>query len=906
MSAYQPQDRTDSLLQRKAVYRRLTPMLIGAAALTILFYGWLYWRTQIWQLWIEAGALGLAILLALAGTLFIRRDKADIAGYLTVLGVAVAFLANEVAFKNATAYIAVCGALVILLSGDILLPGRWKSWSAFLVAYISLVVLLNFVPSIPRYDITQSAVLGLFIPSLTFGLVLASVFQAIRTFRLGSIRSRLLIGFVATAVIPVLITGVVATLISQRNAIDRTSNQLESVATLKESELNAWINNLQLYLSSIRQRPDITQSGILSEGSLASHDAVHGIFQQLIKGSQLFDELFIMDTSGRVILSTDKGQEGKSFAGQTIVTEGLKGDYVAPPLFSPYLNDYRIILTQPIQDDQGHVIGILAGRAKNQTLNDILLERAGLGQTGQTYLVGANNVLVTKLTNGQAYLTVRTQGALEAITSQANGSGVYANALGEQVVGVYHWMPQLQVALMAEQNRDEVLASLTTTLAVNLAVIALAVLAAGGLSLLITSNISNAIGELVLTSQRLSTGELSLQAKVVRDDEIGALAKAFNSMASQLRDLVSNLEQRVAERTAEVQQRSAQVQLASEVARDIATTTDLEKLLNQSVNLIRDRFNFYHAGIFLLDDSSEYAVLRAATGEAGRMMLAQNHKLRVGAVGIVGAATGKGEPHIALDVKADPTHYKNPLLPDTQAEIALPLRIGQRVTGALDVQSREPNAFSQEDVTVLQTMADQLAVAIENARLIQQLNQSVTELERAYGHYTHSAWGEIARREPGGYGFRYHNLNVQPVSVAHPEARKALQENRVIVDHVSVPDVEGRELGAMAVPIQLRGQVIGVLNVRVQGGEVQAQTRQLIEEAASRLALVLENARLLEEAQRQAEQEALLGQVATRVRSSLDIDSVLQTAAKEVAYALGLSEVVVQLAPPGPVSEKKG
>ena len=313
-------------------------------------------------------------------------------------------------------------------------------------------------------------------------------------------------------------------------------------------------------------------------------------------------------------------------------------------------------------------------------------------------------------------------------------------------------------------------------------------------------------------------------------------------MASQLRDLVSNLEQRVAERTAEVQQRSAQIQLASEVARDIAATTDLEKLLNQSVGLIRDRFTFYHAGIFLLDDSGEYAVLRAATGEAGRKMLAQNHKLRVGAVGIVGAATGKGEPHIALDVKADPTHYKNPLLPDTQAEMALPLRIGQRVTGALDVQSREPNAFSQDDVTVLQTMADQLAVAIENARLIQQLNQSVTELERAYGHYTHSAWGEIARREPGGYGFRYHNLNVQPVSVTNPEARKALQENRIVLDRVREADVEGIELGALAVPIQLRGQVIGVLNVRVQGGEVQAQTRLLVEEAASRLALVLENA----------------------------------------------------------------
>jgi GAF domain-containing protein/HAMP domain-containing protein len=905
MSVYQPQDPSENLQRRKALYRRLTPILVAAAALTILFYGWLYWRTQIWQLWIEAGALGLAIFLALTSTIFIRRDKADIAGYLTVLGVMIAFLANEVAFKNATAYIAVGGALVILLSGDILLPGRWKTWCGFLIVYFGVVGLLNLAPPFPRYDITQSPILSLFIPGLTFGLVLASIFQAGRAFQFGSIRSRLLIGFVATAIVPVLITGVVATLISQRNAIERTSNQLESVATLKEAELRAWINNLQLYLTSISERPDLTGPAIFKEGFLASHDTVQNTFQQLMKSSQLFNELFIMDPSGRVIISTDSGQEGKSFAGQPLVTEGLKGDFVAPPLFSPALNDYRIILTQPIRDEQGKVIGILAGRANNLTLNDILLERAGLGQTGLTYLVGANYVLVTKLTNGQAYLTVRTVGAIDAVSSQAKGSGVYSNAFGQTVVGVYHWIPELQVALLAEQNENETLASLSTTLAVYLAVMIIAVLAAGGLSLLITSNISNAIRELVLISQRLSTGELSLQARVVRDDEIGALARAFNSMAGQLRDLVSNLEQRVAERTVEVQQRSAQIQLASEVARDIATTTDLEKLLNQSVKLIRDRFNFYHTGIFLLDDSGEYAVLRAATGEAGRKMLVQNHKLRVGTVGIVGAATGKGEPHIALDVKADPTHYKNPLLPETQAEMALPLRIGQRVIGALDVQSREPNAFSDEDVTSLQTMADQLAVAIENARLIQQLNQSVTELERAYGHYTHSAWGEIARREPGGYGFRYHNLNVQPTNITNPEALKALRENRIVLERVLEPDIEGAELGAIAVPIQLRGQVIGVLNVRVQGSEVQAQTRLLVEEAASRLALVLENARLLEEAQRQAEQEALLGQVASRVRSSLDIDAVMQTAAREVAYALGLSEVVVQLAPTMSSSGKK-
>ncbi|MDQ7029452.1 MAG: GAF domain-containing protein [Ardenticatenia bacterium] len=181
----------------------------------------------------------------------------------------------------------------------------------------------------------------------------------------------------------------------------------------------------------------------------------------------------------------------------------------------------------------------------------------------------------------------------------------------------------------------------------------------------------------------------------------------------------------VEERTAHLERRTRELQVAAEVARDAALATNLDDLLNQAVNLIRDQFGFYHAGLFLVDEHGEYAVLRAATGGSGQKMLAEHHKLKVGEVGIVGYVTATGESRIALDVGTDAAHFKNPLLPRTRSELALPLRVGDRVIGALDVQSERPEAFDDDDVAIFQVMADQLAVAIERTRLFEQVRATL-------------------------------------------------------------------------------------------------------------------------------------------------------------------------------------
>jgi nitrate/nitrite-specific signal transduction histidine kinase len=207
------------------------------------------------------------------------------------------------------------------------------------------------------------------------------------------------------------------------------------------------------------------------------------------------------------------------------------------------------------------------------------------------------------------------------------------------------------------------------------------------LGLLTLRSITRPMKKLIAQVSRVTQKDFSPVPSLSQRDEIGDLSRAFSLMTDWLRESYETLEERVVERTSELERRTVQVQVAAEIARDATAVRDLSQLLDSAINLIRSRFGFYHSGIFLLDETEEYAVLKAATGEAGREMLARNHRLKVGEVGIVGFAAGSGLPRIALDVGEDAVHFKNPLLPATRSEMALPLIVGERVIGVLDVQS---------------------------------------------------------------------------------------------------------------------------------------------------------------------------------------------------------------------------
>ncbi len=234
----------------------------------------------------------------------------------------------------------------------------------------------------------------------------------------------------------------------------------------------------------------------------------------------------------------------------------------------------------------------------------------------------------------------------------------------------------------------------------------------------------------------LMVGEEVLGALTVQSTEEAAFSDeditSLQAMADQLAIALRNAQlyaqnQRL---LAQTERRARLLAAAAQVGRDVTSILDLDELLNRAVDIICDAYGFYYAGVFLLDEAGEWAVLRAGRGEAGAAMIAEGHKLKVGGHSMIGTAIAERKARIALDVGEEPVHFKNPHLPDTRSEMALPLMVGEEVLGALTVQSTEEAAFSDEDITSLQAMADQLAVAINNARLLKELEAAHAELVR--------------------------------------------------------------------------------------------------------------------------------------------------------------------------------
>jgi HAMP domain-containing protein len=258
-----------------------------------------------------------------------------------------------------------------------------------------------------------------------------------------------------------------------------------------------------------------------------------------------------------------------------------------------------------------------------------------------------------------------------AIANQeGEGGGAYDNYAGIPVLGYYRWLPSLQAALVVEMPQNNVLNKALSTLLVSSLVGIFTILIAVLAVISTSRSISEPVTALAKVSEQFAAGDLNTRGEVDQKDEIGILAGSFNKMADELQGVIGNLERRVTERTRDLERQTLRLRTAAEVARDAASAPSLDELLERAGRLIRDRFNLYHTGIFLLDEKKEFAVLRASPTEAGRSLLENHHRLRVGEQGIVGRVAASGEPRIALDTGVDPVYFSNPLLSATRSEMA--------------------------------------------------------------------------------------------------------------------------------------------------------------------------------------------------------------------------------------------
>jgi GAF domain-containing protein len=369
---------------------------------------------------------------------------------------------------------------------------------------------------------------------------------------------------------------------------------------------------------------------------------------------------------------------------------------------------------------------------------------------------------------------------------------------------------------------------------------------------------------------------------------------------SELNELRALLEERVNARTAELDaanhfnlRRARQFEAVSQVNHAITSIQDLNTLLPRITQVISEQFNVYHTGIFLLDKNREFAVLRASNSEGGKKMLDRGHKLQVSQTGIVGFVTATGQPRIALDVGSDAAYFDNPDLPGTHSEIALPLRYAGQIIGALDVQSTEANAFGQDDVEVLITLANQVSATINNTQTIEGIKKTLVELQSASGESARESWN-LMRPKSSGIGFQLINSTLSPL------------EQRLEGDYIQDAITKGTPTlsngentsSSLAIPLRLRGQVVGVMNLRARNQrKLTDDDADIAKAVIERLSLAIETATLLQATQHRADIERVTTDISSKISSSTRFETILQTAAQELSKALGGSDVLVQIEP---------
>jgi GAF domain-containing protein/HAMP domain-containing protein len=579
------------------------------------------------------------------------------------------------------------------------------------------------------------------------------------------------------------------------------------------------------------------------------------------------------------------------------------------------LNGLVITTSAPVFNENGQFQGVAAMDVQITRIIE-LVANVQVGESGYAFLVDNNNRLISlpntgfidfEITDENARLseiidpTVLSSAApeffeiLDQVTQEKQGI-LPVTLDGTERFIAFNEIPQVGYKLVFIIPSDELFSSTAiiaeqisretnTTINLSVLLIVAVFILATAASFTISNTLTQPLQVLNRVANEIIKGNFNTKANVNSRDELETLAITMNNMTETIKDLIVSLEKRVSERTAELQQvnqkgerRGKQYEAITRVAQAISTRKNLKELLPQITSVISEQFGFYHVGIFLNDATNKYAVLAASNSEGGKRMLKRGHQLKVGAQGIVGYATGTKKPRIALSVGEDAVYFNNPDLPETQSEMTLPLLENDIVLGALDVQSQEVNAFSDEDLDTLTTLAELVSIAIQNAKLYEQMDRSLAEAEAASRQYFRENWNRLAE-ENKLTGYRYTAGGATPLSIS--ESAEA---------EIAAPS----ERKNVMVPIVIRGEEIGELSVMVPKDEtIKGDQMDMIRAVADRVAVIAENARLFDETTRRAERERLVSDITTKIRGTNDPQEMIQTAIKELREALKVSRIEV-------------
>ncbi len=864
----------------------------------------------------------------------VRTDRLlSLLVWLAILVTEISFIGSAFLVSGLEVFYALASLALITIASrpPALLPTEHR-WAIALALVSSLVMLLpRTFQALPRLPVPPLIVSSSYI--ILWSISAAYIFLLLGVFSQIGLRIKLALGMLMVSLISIVVIAFWVGNIAEKALRSRMETMLAGAAAQVAAQLDTHLSNNIDIVRSQAQLP-LLRAYLLGEKASDRQQGVTFLeIGQTLLSFQARDAHIVsyglLNARGIVVADTVARNIGKDESSEDYFQKAMSGiSNVSDLRYRGSPPALVLAFAAPVKDAHGRPIGVLRFWLSSVVIAEMIAANTELvaassfamvvdsneillGQGEYPYMVGyfirepaparLNALYLSKrLLPGVPIRVASLEGLVEGL-EKLGEEPLFSVRITEEegVVSHQEWMTARRMSIlpwMVVYYQEE--ASFTRLLRAQqnqILMVSLILMATmSGVGILFARSIVTPIQQLTEAAKRVQEGDLNVKVEIASRDESGLLAQAFQQMINNTRELLTNLEARVQERTAELAERSNYLQAVAEVGRLVFTLRDPQVLMAQVVEVVRARFGLYYVGLFEVDGSGEWAVLRAGSGEAGKAMLARGHRIRVGS-GMVGWSIAHNQPRIAQQAELDAVRLRTPELPETRSEAALPLRTHSGVIGALTIQSDRPHAFNPDNLAVFQILADLIASALENARLYADMQSALHSMEHIFSERVRRTLEEYFHVHKS-LTYRSDGTQVWEDPLAwYPEMEEAIRLQQPVTGALTSYGQE--QIYPLAIPLILREQVVGAMRTYkpAEKGPWTAEEIEVINNIIEQIALTLEAAQLYEQSQQRATYERVLSEITTKVWSASGIEAILQTTVRELGRALNASEIEIAI-----------